>query len=862
MSSIDGSDGDMPAPAAVGAKRGRPSRSLAIRTLGPVLAFAVYSSTLPGALWQNVFEGENLDGYQEPGIPKYFCGVVLAQCKLEATPITDENPTFRLMRKASLKGSRRCHELVGFATWHIIEVLAGDGAQPDGFFPSPEWLSSNVADRMNSDGEVEERDMPFSHFLDIWRSTYKLARTVSPISFDVNLVSLFFAEGFRILHTVPLFRNRQLFRRRIINGAPSFQMLRRWITSQPRAAAGSGDGAHGRASTESRWGGALKVDHVLAWLDAAKFVKHGHQIGQARKAFQSLEMTLRNDLTNHYTGSPYSATSIRKARVNLDATCMRLFREFWKTLNIETVWIHIHIDASPQWKGLELFSGSFDMIVHNVEYFCQHRFFPQIRIGPYLFSVRGKTFALLWMIWLMVGPTYEAVKDYCCRTRFINSDFGTEHKIVDMPDVLIDFFNAIGVHVPATAVRGLYLFPHGLLLPGWHHLFDGIIRWGLCTLVWFGGFLMTLKAWVKLCRNHGDDLVKEFRRHGLDAAASMFKKLSFPTFAQWRWRKLAAVCRGIARARLIVLGAPCINVFKAFVAKLADNNMTKAVIRSVGNTLFDMQFNFVNWYADKFTAMEAWGSSCPKHQQEWKDGNPCQCIERGRLIPYAWDYSVEKFAEIRMDTDEWTATQWGSHGFLSELRGCVLATIDRGTAKLEPYNKIPILFGKIGYEDGIVPLCTHQYNTLTNHNRVSHEFMRPGTYLNNAIVNMQHPRDLSDPFLKSAVHSIRDGNLDDSWNEFPHAQFSRIHVHSPSSVFAWKASTLRLDQNLTDAQDLPSVCGHDLQTLWDGFKQVLQKRRRNRDPKISRAAFLDGLYTLTSHFGGEANEDERNYQYI
>ena len=167
MSSIDGSDGDMPAPAAVGAKRGRPSRSLAIHTLGPVLAFAVYSSTLPGALWQNVFEGENLDGYQEPGIPKYFCGVVLAQCKLEATPITDENPTFRLMRKASLKGSRRCHELVGFATWHIIEVLAGDGAQPDGFFPSPEWLSSNVADRMNSDGEVEERDMPFSHFLDI-----------------------------------------------------------------------------------------------------------------------------------------------------------------------------------------------------------------------------------------------------------------------------------------------------------------------------------------------------------------------------------------------------------------------------------------------------------------------------------------------------------------------------------------------------------------------------------------------------------------------------------------------------------------------------------------------------------------------
>ena len=97
-------------------------------------------------------------------------------------------------------------------------------------------------------------------------------------------------------------------------------------------------------------------------------------------------------------------------------------------------------------------------------------------------------------------------------------------------------------------------------MPSWYHISDGLTGWGLCTLVWLGAFLQTLKVWIKLCRNHGGDLMKALQLEGLHAAAAMIKKITLPAFAEWRWRKLAAYSRAAGNAMLIVLGAPFIYV--------------------------------------------------------------------------------------------------------------------------------------------------------------------------------------------------------------------------------------------------------------------------------------------------------------
>ena len=235
----------------------------------------------------------------------------------------------------------------------------------------------------------------------------------------------------------------------------------------------------------------IRCETVLVWLRAAKSIKHGHHIGKARKAFQDLEEELQPELVHTERGNPYSYSSLRRQRANLDIVCMNLFRLFWMTLDWSTVHIMVHLDASPHWRGNELLAGSFDLIIRNVAYFCQHRYFPQLRIGPALFTVKGKCFALLWMIWLMVGPSFRAVRAFCDRVTFIVSDYGSEHKIPDLPDLLPDFSKNSALtflHQSLISVKSSYFHKD-------YSCQDGITY----SMVWYGG---GCSPWIVLVKSY------------------------------------------------------------------------------------------------------------------------------------------------------------------------------------------------------------------------------------------------------------------------------------------------------------------------------------------------------------------------
>ena len=91
----------------------------------------------------------------------------------------------------------------------------------------------------------------------------------------------------------------------------------------------------------------------------------------------------------------------------------------------------------------------------------------------------------------MVGPSFRAVRAFCDRVTFIVSDYGSEHKIPDLPDFLPDFFQKIGVNIPAPIadIRQKFLFPQGLLLPG------GITY----SMVWYGG---GCSPWIVLVKSY------------------------------------------------------------------------------------------------------------------------------------------------------------------------------------------------------------------------------------------------------------------------------------------------------------------------------------------------------------------------
>lgn len=113
---------------------------------------------------------------------------------------------------------------------------------------------------------------------------------------------------------------------------------------------------------------------------------------------------------------------------------------------------------------------------------------------------------------------------------------------------------------------------------------------------------------------------------------------------------------------------------------------------------FWLRFRFVDWFAEKLTDIEQWGSSCWCHQQEWDDRVKVICNEKGRLLPWALEYSQAAFAAMLDEANNWTEAFWNDRRlFTISIIGCVSDTVARGRIKLAYLGKIPYIFRDLVY---------------------------------------------------------------------------------------------------------------------------------------------------------------------
>ena len=198
------------------------------------------------------------------------------------------------------------------------------------------------------------------------------------------------------------------------------------------------------------------------------------------------KIILKGDVPLEYLHQDHAHHEVlRRGRVHLDMAANVLFRYFFRTLDLDCIYFYLFVDASPQWRGRELYAASFDMMgIVGTALFWQRRLFTQIAISRCMYSALGKTAALLWQILLQVGGEYWAMRAFCNNVAGVTTDLGTEKAIPDHPDILIPFFKSLGIHVPASARRQLHLFPIALASIGWFHLWDGILKvWSFAACV-------------------------------------------------------------------------------------------------------------------------------------------------------------------------------------------------------------------------------------------------------------------------------------------------------------------------------------------------------------------------------------------
>ena len=413
---LDDADVDGCSDAAVDrrAPRLKPGPKLGkVQLVGPPHVVSIIVSTSRTALWQNVFQHVAADNPMEH--ENVFLGFAVVRWHLEPLSPSDDDAFYAVMRMKSRKGTFKRHTCVGYITWKIHEFITCDGydvdTEPSEGNPVPlSWArnGSVMGYTCDAEGNMSDRG-PVAAYFDSWCHQYSFGIDtlrsvfVAP-SFGMNIVD----SGLRTLHVIPLFRDRRLIRSRMLAGAPSNANLKKFIASVPVAP----PGGEPDDVDKSSWNG-FGIRKILAHLDASAELRDIGRMDIARKKFQELEARLEPS-ENHRDrkfGSNWNYESLRRARINLDATCSLLHRAYWLMFPIQLVFMNLYIDASPQWKGIELFAASWDFVVGDTANFYERRLLLQVSIGsPYEFhkirSANVSEVAFVFVCYSIVFPFF------------------------------------------------------------------------------------------------------------------------------------------------------------------------------------------------------------------------------------------------------------------------------------------------------------------------------------------------------------------------------------------------------------------------------------------------------------------------
>lgn len=650
------------------------------------------------------------------------------------------------------------------------------------------------------------------------------------------------------IHSVPI--TKKIARKQLlVPSEPHARHLKGFIADVKETGEDAGQ-AHLRTP---KWAALLKEpDLVLDWLRATEHLKglrHAQSTAYAYgKLFARCSRISPSRLMGDLEYVRYE--TLRVARLRLDAVAMLIFRRFWaKTVTAAAsqegnVSLYLFCDASPTWRGVELWASSFDLFDGSG---FLRRLFPCVALKGDLLDSSGKTFALLWQIFLVAGPDFERVRQFCSRVRAVVTDMGVERKICDMPDVLGDFYSILqpGFVPPSGPMQ--HLWPRALAVPGWKHQVDLLIRHGLTSMAFFPKWLQRLKALNSFLRAdmYSQTLGKALRAVGHVGLAEAVGAVRLPTFAEWRWGTLHTCLKGL----LPFLDSLIAHFDPSPFERSREQANMSLIVGALRSPEWRLQCDFVFWFTEWLTHLMEWGCGCACHEVQLRQGADIDCPRKGRRLHEAHMHLTAEMRRALDTANSWTVETWGcGPDFLAQAQGCVRLVYAMGGEKFEFLSKLPYLLAQL-HLPGVRDRALEQWRSAppAAHHRVSREFLADGSPLRAQIERMNSDGSGMAPALKAEVESLRAIPLDDSVAEGPHAKAKRVQAHARGSRFPWVASTMRLSQNLEDATDMLDATDSELLPLWCAWKSVIRcgGRRQLQNKRMGMRSFTDHLYRLS-----------------
>ena len=518
-------------------------------------------------------------------------------------------------------------------------------------------------------------------------------------------------------------------RRRFIGSGPSRRVLKQWVL----AVSGSGDAGPRRDRMDRPYRGmlsAFSAQNVVDWVGATRYML---DLKKSKLAMSAWSVVLCNHDLRHASElvsncEKVGREAIRRARIRIDCCAMLLFRKFWALLDLNVTHIHIFADGAPQWRGTGMFAASFDLFSEGL---MHRRLFPCISLPRNFLSARCKAYAILWQIYLIVGPSFQAVRNFCGCIRSFTTDNGAERLLADSPDLLVSFFRGIGAPTRGLTL-GSRLFPLTVLATGWRHLWDTVLRRALFSLPYFPTWIKHFKALVYFIRDRNNlaTISASLRSRGLNGLADVVVSAKLEHFAKWRWCTLDNLCRD-ADGFLRSFAANFDPRPFANVAESENKARLTLVLEACTSKVFFSQFDVVRWVCSWVCDILRYAGACECHMAEFLRREPVDCMLKGRVLKSAFKFATERLTSGLAEANSWAPTHFdGNVQVWQSAQGCARSTFALGSLKVRPFGSVPYLLARLG-EPGVRDAVVTQFNAAPAeaHHPVTLKVLSPSSRL-------------------------------------------------------------------------------------------------------------------------------------
>ena len=327
-----------------------------------------------------------------------------------------------------------------------------------------------------------------------------------------------------------------------------------------------------------------------------------------------------------------------------------------------------------------------------------------------------------------------------------------------------------------------HMFANAIHIPGWRHVWDGVLRRSLFSLSWFPKFLEKLKALVSLLRdsNAVDELAEHMLQSGLPGLASAVKSLRLVGLAEWRWSTLGRACKSIRG----VLDSLAAHFDPAWTGKHRDKKRAQHVRFALCSIRWMPRYELVTWLSSSLLdPIVTWIGGCCCHEQSLLRGEDVECPRKGRRLKEAYVFAMESLRQGLETASGWTADDFGSDlVLLQEAQGAVRWMVEDGRRRVDVFNQMPWLCARLA-EPGIKDRCVALWEAHPPeaHHRVTRSFFSPESELRPLIDAMSPDCTNVDPRLQSQIDSLGACPMDDTVAEAPIRQ-SEAHQNSSERI--------------------------------------------------------------------------------